>query len=480
MIVLATAKIHILKQFTTAALKTIPAATLCLLLQRYTFWSNSQRSGYFYGCRCYCACYCKDTHFEAIHNRLLFVVQSRVIVLATAKIHILKQFTTTSVVFFLLSLLCLLLQRYTFWSNSQHTCISETLHLNCACYCKDTHFEAIHNILGNLFGGGAIVLATAKIHILKQFTTRCSRLLLLRLLCLLLQRYTFWSNSQPSMKPSPNYDNCACYCKDTHFEAIHNYLCVFMMVREIVLATAKIHILKQFTTKAVVMSGHRHCACYCKDTHFEAIHNLYAEGHPAGQLCLLLQRYTFWSNSQRSRLYRLIFRHCACYCKDTHFEAIHNRLRVTTTPTTIVLATAKIHILKQFTTGQRRKTIYWRLCLLLQRYTFWSNSQQDNLRELPFYHCACYCKDTHFEAIHNRLCRSCTLFHCACYCKDTHFEAIHNRNADIRRACRLCLLLQRYTFWSNSQPLLGNVGGDPNCACYCKDTHFEAIHNKTY
>ena len=69
--------------------------------------------------------------------------------------------------------------------------------MNCACHCKDTHFEAIHN------GGGE--------HGIDEF-------------------------------------NCACHCKDTHFEAIHNEKTYNYLKRAIVLATAKIHILKQFTT----------------------------------------------------------------------------------------------------------------------------------------------------------------------------------------------------------------------------------------
>ena len=72
-----------------------------------------------------------------------------------------------------------------------------------------------------------IVLATAKIHILKQFTT------------------------QKAQKAQAA--NCACYCKDTHFEAIHNDLCAGTGRHMIVLATAKIHILKQFTTSLLLL-----------------------------------------------------------------------------------------------------------------------------------------------------------------------------------------------------------------------------------
>ena len=147
------------------------------------------------------------------------------IVLATAKIHILKQFTTSVPYSVNLLLLCLLLQRYTFWSNSQLFCNSTRSHADCACYCKDTHFEAIHN----------------------AFTDDQVKLLL----CLLLQRYTFWSNSQLVMRRISWRWHCACYCKDTHFEAIHNKWKQYLRKQRIVLATAKIHILKQFTTREI-------------------------------------------------------------------------------------------------------------------------------------------------------------------------------------------------------------------------------------
>ena len=221
----------------------------------------------------YCACYCKDTHFEAIHNK---------------------------------------------------TPLLSFVNVDCACYCKDTHFEAIHNGFDNVDKSNRIVLATAKIHILKQFTTLTVDLSASNLLCLLLQRYTFWSNSQHRNQTNVSRMDCACYCKDTHFEAIHNTKGVDREQQRIVLATAKIHILKQFTTINVSKDWSR-------------------------ELCLLLQRYTFWSNSQH--------RHSLEELK------------------AIVLATAKIHILKQFTTVHDRCTYSLALCLLLQRYTFWSNSQ---------------------------------------------------------------------------------------------------------
>ena len=245
---------------------------LCLLLQRYTFWSNSQQCGW-NACPCEnCACYCKDTHFEAIHNSIVDGSLFDTIVLATAKIHILKQFTTCIDAACKITLLCLLLQRYTFWSNSQLLQRNWSVNTYCACYCKDTHFEAIHNGFSD-----------------DSFSFK---------LCLLLQRYTFWSNSQLFTQNLILKVHCACYCKDTHFEAIHNtaviptrkpklclllqrytfwsnsqHIAICVLPDDIVLATAKIHILKQFTTCCGGKIQRQDCACYCKDTHFEAIHN---------------------------------------------------------------------------------------------------------------------------------------------------------------------------------------------------------------
>ena len=323
---------------------------LCLLLQRYTFWSNSQRfSGVCWWCD-NCACYCKDTHFEAIHNASQATLVKKLIVLATAKIHILKQFTTSAGIIPVTNHCACYCKDTHFEAIHNPSRGSTAPWRYCACYCKDTHFEAIHNNVVDALGVVDIVLATAKIHILKQFTTEIFVLWSRRVLCLLLQRYTFWSNSQRRLVQVVTLVNCACYCKDTHFEAINNQYLALLFYILIVLATAKIHILKQFTT----------CLLWSDMLII---------------LCLLLQRYTFWSNSQRVLVSWFRQSNCACYCKDTHFEAIHNDYLPLYINWYIVLATAKIHILKQFTTkflGVRLNSL---LCLLLQRYTFWSNSQ---------------------------------------------------------------------------------------------------------
>ena len=191
----------------------------------------------------------------------------------------------------------------------------------------------------------------------------------------LLQRYTFWSNSQPWIDLPRNCKGCLYYCKDTLFEAIHNHSAVVsklkmlfvllqrytfwsnsqqkgfnMRTREVVCITAKIHFLKQFTTVFICL----------------------LDGF---LLFVLLQRYTFWSNSQPFVLNRIVQISCLYYCKDTLFEAIHNVKLVSKFLVLVVCITAKIHFLKQFTTTFRHRSLVLSLFVLLQRYTFWSNSQ---------------------------------------------------------------------------------------------------------
>ena len=88
LVVCITAKIHFLKQFTTGGGQS----------------RETQR----------CLYYCKDTLFEAIHNYVLCRNLFLIVVCITAKIHFLKQFTTTTSLEQIDIQLFVLLQRYTF------------------------------------------------------------------------------------------------------------------------------------------------------------------------------------------------------------------------------------------------------------------------------------------------------------------------------------------------------------------------------
>ena len=117
---------------------------------------------------------------------------------------------------------------------------------------------------------------------------------------------------------------CFNYCKDTNFQANHNYMLTITIVHTVVSTTAKILIFKQITTS--------------------------------------LQRFSLPPC-------------CFNYCKDTNFQANHNGLSYTDKETFVVSTTAKILIFKQITTLDSCLSSAEALFQLLQIYEFLSKSQ---------------------------------------------------------------------------------------------------------
>ena len=102
------------------AAKYVCKDVLLLLPQRYIFSSKSQRFSFLsimLGC---CCCYHKGTYFQANHNITEGLVSCLFVVVATTKVHIFKQITTT------------------IYDNANVAC--------CCCYHKGTYFQANHNL----------------------------------------------------------------------------------------------------------------------------------------------------------------------------------------------------------------------------------------------------------------------------------------------------------------------------------------------
>ena len=323
---------------------------MLLLPQRYKFSSKSQLPFIppLGGFRC--CCYRKGTNFQANHNRLLKVWIPRIVVVATAKVQIFKQITTSIGIY--QSTMC------------------------CCCYRKGTNFQANHNTNAQTQTENAVVVATAKVQIFKQITTLFPAVIIPLLLLLLPQRYKFSSKSQRADTCPAALAGCCCYRKGTNFQANHNGLDIHLTLRSllllpqrykfssksqlpqvghffriVVVATAKVQIFKQITT-----------------------HILYRLRVNA--LLLLPQRYKFSSKSQRTTRYGKTSISCCCYRKGTNFQANHN-------------------------SGANICLFVW-LLLLPQRYKFSSKSQL--ARQSPFtaLSCCCYRKGTNFQANHNQ------------------------------------------------------------------------------
>ena len=188
----------------------------------------------------------------------------------------------------------------------------------CVCNCKDTNLKAIHNLVSELVASGA---------------------------------------------------SCVCNCKDTNLKAIHNRSAWRLIAAEVVFATAKILIWKQFTTQAAAIAEVKSCCvCNCKDTNLKAIHNQNGKPSPSMAVVFATAKILIWKQFTTESNVHIYLWGCVCNCKDTNLKAIHNIISVCQQMLLVVFATAKILIWKQFTTTARDRLDNRTLCLQLQRY----------------------------------------------------------------------------------------------------------------
>ena len=145
---------------------------------------------------CCCCCYRKGTNFQANHNYGLLLRRYDGVVVATAKVRIFKQITTSEWESVPWTMLLLLPQRYEFSSKSQRHVTCFLFSLRCCCYRKGTNFQANHNRKQRSWIILYVVVATAKVRIFKQITTKEHMKHSEESLLLLPQRYEFSSKSQ--------------------------------------------------------------------------------------------------------------------------------------------------------------------------------------------------------------------------------------------------------------------------------------------
>ena len=144
-VVVATTKVRIFKQITTDDSFTYKAASLLLLPQRYVFSSKSQQNVKRGQEEMRCCCYHKGTYFQANHNYRSYEDEAKIVVVATTKVRIFKQITTTGAMTLQSLPLLLLPQRYVFSSKSQQNASKDSKSVSCCCYHKGTYFQANHN-----------------------------------------------------------------------------------------------------------------------------------------------------------------------------------------------------------------------------------------------------------------------------------------------------------------------------------------------
>ena len=143
------AKVRIFQQITTLQYSSPQSAAMLFTLQRYEFFSKSQLAWLpeITGIRCYLPC--KGTNFLANHNYIRLLAW-----------HCLMLFT---------------LQRYEFFSKSQHRSARPRATRRCYLPCKGTNFLANHNVISAQNFTQVDVIYLAKVRIFQQITTCSSR-----------------------------------------------------------------------------------------------------------------------------------------------------------------------------------------------------------------------------------------------------------------------------------------------------------------
>ena len=187
----------------------------------------------------------------------------------------------------------------------------------------------------------------------------------------------FQANHNCTAVQSGSRGRCCCYHKGRNFQANHNRSYGLLKLRRVVVATTKVGIFKQITTPMHP----------CR---------------PYPQLLLLPQRQEFSSKSQLLHQSNGVYPSCCCYHKGRNFQANHNILQGLVRQLLVVVATTKVGIFKQITTGRACVLLLHLLLLLPQRQEFSSKSQPRTSLRTAITRCCCYHKGRNFQANHNR------------------------------------------------------------------------------
>ena len=244
-----------------------------------------------------------------------------------------------------------------------------------------------------------------------------------------LQRYEFFSKSQPNQTANKTNGRCCLPYKGTNFSANHNCFVIKKKLLSDVVYPTKVRIFQQITTSATSScrgkrmlftlqryeffsksqleqlfadDDYRCCLPY-KGTNFSANHNSNQWDAIVDLMLFTLQRYEFFSKSQR---FQSILRLCARCClpyKGTNFSANHNISYKFMLREADVVYPTKVRIFQQITTIDGIFNFVFMMLFTLQRYEFFSKSQQICCKGTDIFWCCLPYKGTNFSANHNRL-----------------------------------------------------------------------------
>ena len=191
-----------------------------------------------------------------------------------------------------------------------------------------------------------------------------------------------------------------------------------------------------------------------------------------------LQRYEFFSKSQRLSVGCRPTSRCCLPYKGTNFSANHNLSCRESTETADVVYPTKVRIFQQITTMHSQPTCSSSMLFTLQRYEFFSKSQPCPIWIIKSNRCCLPYKGTNFSANHNQFCGAARTGRDVVYPTKVRIFQQITTGGGVRRAAKVMLFtLQRYEFFSKSQHYGNNAFHLKGCCLPYKGTNFSANHN---
>ena len=295
---------------------------------------------------------------------------------------------------------------------------------------------------------------------------------------LIIQRYYFESESQQPSFIIRDLPSCCLSYKDTILKANHSYRIPVIRNTTLLLILQRYYFeseSQQYGLLDVVL--HRCCLSY-KDTILKANHSVQsahwtchlAVAYPTKilfwkritalvnqtiiimTLLLILQRYYFESESQPGCIHSAAPQCCCLSYKDTILKANHSCPLLMMALVYAVAYPTKILFWKRITAAFANGIFHIVLLLILQRYYFESESQQQALNDIIPAGCCLSYKDTILKANHSYIRRRSSFSAAVAY--PTKILFWKRITADVYKRpswLLLLLILQRYYFESESQ-----------------------------
>ena len=195
-----------------------------------------------------------------------------------------------------------------------------------------------------------------------------------------LQRYEFFSKSQHRTRYSFSKFRCCLPCKGTNFLANHNSVLIIYLNIKMLFTLQRYEFFSKSQRQRQGRPTDKDVVYLAKVRIFQQITTRFWDFHTPSWMLFTLQRYEFFSKSQPLQVSVGGISRCCLPCKGTNFLANHNSSLGSTMPYSDVVYLAKVRIFQQITTRRISVISSPKMLFTLQRYEFFSKSQPGHIQ----------------------------------------------------------------------------------------------------